>query len=197
MNIHQIEVCVLVVPARRGIGQAAAVVLEQGTGVTRFAIREQGDLACIDVKAIELVPLASADVLGEDEGVLPCRVVDCFAYRVREECELLACSARRAHQVNFVGIGKARGDQHLSLRGAPAEELGGSRIAVTFGGLGNRRRDRWHVFEDDVIPRLDVRSLLARALAISNAGKHAASQSDGEMLSHENSLHGPSSTQKT
>jgi hypothetical protein len=51
-------------------------------GVARLAVREEGDLAAGNVEAIELVPLASADVLDEHERVIAGWVEDADRFQL-------------------------------------------------------------------------------------------------------------------
>ena len=132
-------------------------VLEEGVAVARFAVGEQRDVAAGHVIAVELVPLAAADVLGEDERRAGDGLEGGAEHAIGEEGELLACASRDLDEMNLAGVGEASGDEHLAFDGVPAEERGGARVAIACGLFGDRGGDGRDVFKHKVVGGLDGR----------------------------------------
>ena len=151
-RIHDVEVAVGAVAARRAVGEAIALGAPDGAAVLRAAaVGEQRDAAVGHVVAIELRELVAADVLAEHEVAALHRLERGAADRLVEEGQLRARAAGKLDVVNLRGVAEARRDQHLAPRRVPVGEVRGTRLGVAPHLVGERRRDRGNAVDDEVL----------------------------------------------
>ena len=157
-GVHDVDIAVLAGAPRRAVGDAIAGGRPHRAGVARLAVGEQRDLAGRAHEAVELVELAAARVLGEDERVAVFGAVRGARHAVREERQLRARRARRLDLVHLRRVAEAGDDEHLAPRRVPGVEGGRTQLRVAAG----RRRDLGRDLRDAVGHQVLVRDHLAR-----------------------------------
>ena len=110
------------------------------------------NVARSEIVAVELEPLAAADIFGEDE-VIAIRSVVSAGDAIRKECKLGARSARHFDEVHLWHVGKAGGNEHFAPCRVPILEAGGAELAILVSLLSDRRRNRRNVFHHQVVAR--------------------------------------------
>ena len=156
LRILDVHVDVVAVAPRRAVGDRGARVRPAGAGVARSAVRQERHAAVGEVVAVELEELAAAHVLREDEGVSRLRVELRAGDAVGEERQL---GARAAGEQDAVGLGhvaEARRDEHLVAGRMPGGEAGRAEVRVPADLLRERRRNRRHALDDEVLVGFDV-----------------------------------------
>src|ERR1019366_8056993 len=109
---------------------------------SRLSVRDHRDLARFLIAPEELVPLAAADVLVEDEAVAGARAEPCTARALGVERELRARPSRGFHALDLNDVGEAGADEHLAAHGMPGFEGRAPRLGARRDALGERLRKR-------------------------------------------------------
>ncbi len=119
-RVHDVEVGVLPIAPRGRVADELAVLAPCARLVAALAVRQQRQAAVGE--RVELVELAAAHVLRDQDHVARARSVARELDAILLEAELRARAARLRHPMHLVGVAEARGDQHRAVDGMPAEE---------------------------------------------------------------------------
>src|SRR5262249_18592561 len=145
-GIHGPDISVLPGAARGTVSETRVMLGETRAQVARLAVCQQSHFAVGHIIAIELEPLAAANVFAEnEEAVIFWRELGSRS-AVGKECKLRACPAWHFDKVDLWHISKASADQHLAPRGVPAAETGGPELAILVCFLRDHCRDLRNVF---------------------------------------------------
>src|SRR5579883_546149 len=121
-RIHDPEVRVLSRPAGGHVRDLISARGKRSHEVAGLAVRQQGYVSGPHVIAIELKPLASSNILRENDVISAVRMKSPGRHAVREKRELRPRSAGTPHQMKLRRIAEARGNQHFPLLGMPVRE---------------------------------------------------------------------------
>ena len=184
-GIHDPDISVLAGAAGGAVGEAVVVIGEAGAEVARFAVGQQRNVARSEIVAVELEPLAAADIFGEDE-VIAIRSVVSAGDAIRKECKLGARSARHFDEVHLWHVGKAGGNEHFAPCRVPILEA--AELAILVSLLSDRRRNGRNVFHHQVVARSNDCWLGGRVLR--NSGGSEQQKNEDYRVAPHIDLHG-------
>src|SRR6266571_6841022 len=138
---------------RRTVSDLIAIVRPDHADVTRLPVDQQVDVAAAQVKAVELVKLASAYVFAKNKIIGPLRIEMCLCHRVGIKGQLAAVASRHLHQMDLGDISKAGGNQHLAPLRVPASQTGTAKVAVPLHAGRQGSRNRRYTLRDQVLVR--------------------------------------------
>ena len=158
-----VQVRVVPVAARRGVGDAVAGTGPDDRPVSGLAVGQEGDASGREVVAVLLEELSAPDVLREHEEVA---AAGGGKYRadgaLGKERELPPRPAGCADEMDLRRLSEAGGDQHLPALRVPARKRRRPRLRVGSDRRGHRRGNLRDSLHDEVLVGNDLSRLGAR-----------------------------------